>query len=399
LLAVGRWQLAAAGEEKEIALLFGGAFLFLYLDHRGHWDLGLARFSALSQGRRRILLGALLAVAAAVHLVNGLLFLCVLFDALLAAAQKQDAASARREAAWVLGIATLCCAPFFLWLAIGPGGARGLSQVLAYYFEYHLSGEFFTAPASLRERIVEAHSGFATWLLGELPPRWPLIEILAATAAGALLLQSALRANRGAMSRLCAWILLLAAHFFFYEPWHPEAWGTAGLALAVVLAVGILHSGRLFKLRAGLACICLFTLALLQVKSQRAAKAATDQVAEFTEAESTTAAPPGDLARWIDAALPRDAVIVVANRNLASYFLIYTQRRAVVRDYLDQTPQDLRSQFKLTTLSLRFYATQWTSAALRQAAQSGRPVYLIDESSDAPGSIALPFSGLRLSRY
>jgi hypothetical protein len=82
-LSVGRWQLALAGEEKEIAVLASSAFLFFYLDHRGLWSLHITSFSILAPRWRRFLLGALLALAMSIHIQNGLLVVWLLFDLLL----------------------------------------------------------------------------------------------------------------------------------------------------------------------------------------------------------------------------------------------------------------------------------------------------------------------------
>ncbi len=70
----------------------------------------------------------------------------------------------------------------------------------------------------------------------------------------------------------------------------------------------------------------------------------------------------------------------------------------MIRQYLDRTPQELRTTFHLTTLSLRFYTPTFTSQSLFAAARAGRPIYFLDDAQAAPGALALPWPGLSLSR-
>lgn len=404
-LAASRWQLATSGEEKEISLLFAGSFLWLYLDHRGLWNLGLPGWRQLSRGVRRLLLGFGLALAAAVHLGNGLLVLVVLTDALIGALIGRDR-DALIEAVWVLAGAALFAGPFFVWLAVGPGGARTLPAIARHFLEYHLSGDYFVAPRSAGAALLAAYGGGRTWLLGDLlaPPGW--IELAAAAASALWLLWHALRNSAApqAATRIAVWLALLAAHFFFYEPWLPEAWGLAGLAWAVLVSAGLLaQPGRSWPL--GLAGAALGLLLAGHVQAQRAAAAEVEAAAQGLALPSLdSVVPMAQLARYIDAELPRDALLLVDagtgaddrshDRLAASYFHIYTGRRPIVLPYLDQTPDELRQRFHLTSLSLAFYTPPLTRA---QLAASGRPLYLLT-SRPLAGVQELFWDGLRFGR-
>lgn len=396
-LATSRWQLATSGEEKEVALAFGGAFLLLYLDDRGLLPLVQARAWRERHGLRGVVLAVLLALALAVHLVNGLLVLVVLADVILAGSQRREAA---RAAGQVLAGAALLAGPFFLWLAIGPGEARTPTQVLAYFLEYHLSGEFVSVPRSPFERLVEAYLGGRAWLFGPRESPLPVLELVLACALCLGLALRALRAAPGPVARLLVWLALLTVHFYFYEPWDPEAWGPAALAWAIVGAAGAGAPGPARKPLLVLGAAGLLVLAGCQAEALRGAREQVAPLTRFAAGGSLSPAPLADVVRWMDARLEPEAWVVVSHRHLASYFHIYTRRMPVVRDYLDQPPEELRTRFLLTTLSLSFYTPPVTSAELREAARAGRPVYLLtfeEEPLEAPFEFG--WEGLRLGRW
>jgi hypothetical protein len=392
-LALSRWRLASSGEEKEVALAFGGGFVLLYLDHRGLLDLGWRWWRRVRIGPRRLVLGALLAAAVAVHLVNGLLVLVVAADVLIER-------KAWREAAVVLATCAGLASPFFLWLAIGPGGARSARAVTAYYLEYHLSGEFASLPTSVPERLVRAYLGGRAWLVGERACPTPLLEMVLASGLAIVLCVRALRVARRAAALLLVWIGLCAAHFFFYEPWDPEAWGPAALAWALVGAIGAAGPGRLRRARITAAGCCLLALAVLDVQAHVSARRDAGAAKSFAEGRPPRPAPLADVARWVDRQLERDAILVVTDRFLASYFHIYTDRDPIVLGFLDRTPAELYRDHHLTTLSLRFYTPALGSSGLRAAAQAGRPVYLLTaEPEPETEAFDLGWEGLHLRRF
>jgi hypothetical protein len=343
-LASSRWRLATLGEEKEVALAFAGAFVLLYLDHRALLDLGLG-WARLTPITRRLLLGALLAAACAVHLVNGVLVLILLADTAL------DRAAAR-DAGAVLGVAALLAGPFFLWLAIGPGGARGPAEIARFFLEYHASGEFVTVPGSIVERAVDAWLGARRYLLGDLPAPWAGTEAIAACLAGAAIVAFAARRSPRLTALLGVWLGALALHFFFYEPWDPEAWAPAALAW---LLLGALALGRRLVLVAPL----LLALAALDGR---------EWIVSRREPSPVRAV------RALDARLPRDALILVDDRHDASYFHIYTARSPVVRPYLGMTDAQLRGEQLFSTLSMAYYRPRMTVAEVEAACREGRCV-------------------------
>jgi hypothetical protein len=310
----------------------------------------------------------LLALAAAIDPVNGVLSLWVLLELALGPQRR----SAAVEAAWVLGVAALLAGPFFLWLALGADNAQDAACTARLYLEYHL---------------------------GDVPTRGSRAELVLAILFTTLLFARALRDQPRAVSRLLMWTLLLATRSFFYQRWHPESSGPSGLCFAVVVALGLLARGRLAALRAGTAALLLGVLLGLHIRSQKEARAEALAVRDFVGAEARAAAPLHDLVCWLDATLERDALLSVSPPLLASYFQIYTQRQVAVRDYLDVSAERLRTECHLTTLGLRFYNTAWTRQALNQAAQAGRPIYLLSTEEDPlPRTLRLPWRGLRLSR-
>ena len=394
-LAVGRWQLASAGEEKEVALLFGGAFLVLFL----FWlPVEESAANPPAQHRRYLGLGVLLALACATHLANGLLGVWLVLQALLSGNRR----AALSDAVRIVGVAALVAGPFFLWLALGPGGAHGLTGAARYFLEYHLSGEFVSIPSAahgaLLVRAVDAYRGARAWLLGELPCPWPTAEAVLVTVLTVGLVRRALRVAPRLAARLLLLVLLYSAHFFFFEPWNPESWAPSAVTWAMLLMLGLLAPGRGIWLRCGVAGLGLLLLVTLQIRQQATARQLSVEVQTFLEQESESPAPVSQLIMWLDATLERDAILVVSDRLLASYFHIYTQRRPVVRDYLDLSAADLRERAHLTSLSQRFYSPQWTSATLQAAAEKGRPVYLLSAEPDGQPALALPWNGLRLAR-
>ena len=394
-LAVGRWQLASAGEEKEVALLFGGAFLVLFLFR---FPMDESQENPSAHNRRNLGLGVLLALACATHLANCVLVLWLVLQSLLS----RNRRAAFIDTVWIVGVAAAIAGPFFLWLALGPGGAHGLIGAARYFLEYHLSGEFVSIPpaanGALLLRAVDAYRGARSWLLGELPCSWPTAEVVLVTVLTVGLVARALLVAPRLAARLLLLVLIYSAHFFFFEPWNPESWAPSVVAWAILLMLGLLAPGRLIWVRCGVGVMGLLLLVTLQIRQQATARQLSVAVQTFLDQESESPAPVSQLIKWLDATLERDAILVVSDRLLASYFHIYSQRRPVVRDYLDLSAADLRERAHLTTLSQRFYLPQWTSATLQAAAEKGRPVYLLSAEPDAQPALALPWNGLRLSR-
>jgi hypothetical protein len=398
LFAVGRWQLAQAGEEKEITLLIGSAFLIFYLDHRGLWSLGIGAFTERSIRCRRLILGVLLAFAVTVHLLNGLLVLWLLGDLLLTGISGGERRQVAKEIRSILLWTSALLGPFFLWLAIGVGGARSPQQVLRFFLEYHLSGEFWTVPRSLPDRLLDCYRGLRMWLLGDLPLRHPVLE--SATVFGVLvvLLRSAVLAAPQVAMRLLAWVILLLLHFFFFNPSDPESWAPAALCGSLLVALGVLGMGRLLLLRRTLAVLWIGGLALLLGRDQRQGVLTAEQVRDFISAERASPMPLRELVRWLDVNLEPDAEIVVTDRLLVSLFQLYSARTPLVREYLGISPAELRNTHHLTTLSLRFYLPSRTPEQLNAEIVAGRPVYLLSVDQDPAQAASLPWGGLQISR-
>ncbi len=376
-LSVSRWRLASSGEEKEIALAFGGAFLFFYLDHRGLWDLGVGWWRRLRPAVRRLLLAGLLAAAIAVHLVNGVLVLLLLADVIFDRGRRATA----REALTIAGLALAAVGLFFLWLAVGPGGARSPGRIARHFLEYHLSGEFASVPAGAGGRFVDAYLGGREWLIGPRPVAAPVVELFAALAVTAAIVARALRAGGRPAALLFVWIALLAAHFYFYQPWDPEAWGPAGLAWCTLGAIGVAAPWRRWRLAApALAAVALAAMAVnlahFAVHDRRDAAPA----AFLADGRTPSPAPLADLARHLDRRLPPHAILLVDDRLLASYFHVYTRRDPIVVPYLDLTREQLRRDERLSVLSLRFYAPRMTRDEIAGRAAAGVPIYYLTSS-------------------
>lgn len=383
-LAVGRWQLMLAGEEKEIAQLAGLLFLALYLDHRGLVDLGLGRMRPRQSRTRRVALGGILALSWAIHLTNGLLVAWLICDALLG----RDRRGAGREAAWVLGVATLLAGPFFLWLALGPGGAHGVGGVVRYFLEYHLSGEFVPSSGTVAARVSEIYGGAHAWLWGRPGEGGgaaggpSMSSVVIGFACVLLPCVAAMRRASAAIGRLLLWVGWVVAHFAFFEPAQPEAWAPLAPALATVWSLGLVASAPRWPslgaaLRGAMAVALLLVLGGKSVQARHDGYRAAQGVAQGVSARTADRVLMRPLVRWVDGRLPTDAVLIVGDRLLASYFHVYTARRPVVVDYLDMSPDQLRQRLHLTRLSIHFYGTDWTRARLRAAAAAGRPIFVL----------------------
>jgi hypothetical protein len=404
ILAASRWRLASSGEEKEIALAFGGAFLFLYADHRGAWDLGLARWRRVRPAARRIALAALLAVAIAVHLVNGVLVFVVMADVLLDRSRRKTA----REAGAIVGLALAAVGLFFLCVAIGPGGARSPGGVVRHFLEYHLSGEFVSVPRRVGARFVDAYLGGREWLVGPRPAAVPIVEMLAALAVVGAIVARALRNGGRGAALLFVWIALLSAHFYFYEPWDPEAWGPAGLAWCTLGAIGLAAPSQggdarlarrwrlVSRIVAGAALAGMaVNVAWFAIQDRRDAAPA----AFLADGRAPSAAPLADLARHVDRRLPEGAILLVDDRLVASYFHAYTRREPIVVEYLDLTREQLVKEQRLSTLSLRFYAPRMTREEIVAAARGGTPVYYLTVAEGGMDEVeTLYWDGLRIGR-
>lgn len=411
-LAVARWRLATCGEEKEAALLAGLGFLFLYLDHRGLWDLRLPDWRARSVGVRRASLAALLALSVAVHLLNGVLVGVVLGDLLLTRPAAERGA-ARREGAWILGGAAALAGPFFLWLALGPGGARTAREVLGYFLEYHLSGEFLSLPwgpsaavaTGLGERALVVYASARAWLVGDPVGAAPLPGVveagLALVALGGLLWPLAHRGSPAAR-RLLGWAALNLLHAAVFDSANPESLAPTMTGLLILGPASLLADRGLARrratwLRAAVAVAAVAVVARAHLASERGARQAAAELRELVDLAAPAPAPMADLCRLLDAELPREALLLVSDRLHASYFHIYTRRRPLVTAYLDASPEALRQRFALTSLSLRVYRPELDSTAITAAIQAGRPVYLLS-AEQRPGlpQRDLPWDGLHL---
>lgn len=418
-LAVWRWRLATCGEEKEAAMLFGAGFLFLYLDHRGLWDLQLPRWRTRSLWQRRGILAGLLALSIAVHIVNAALVGVVLADMGLTR-PPGSRRSAVREGLWTLSGAAALAGPFFLWLAAGPGGARTAKAVLGYFFEYHLSGEFLSLPwretpslpAALGERALVVYASARGWLLGTPDNATPGPGIgegvLVLAVLGALLVPL-IRRGPGATRRLLGWALLIFLHAFVFDSANPESVAPAMTLLVVMAAASLLRPprigqpdtgqrlGRSGAARSLVAAVALAAVAGTHVGAERAARRQAQQVRALVAPAVPSPVPLGDLCRLLDAELPRQALLLVSDRLHASYFHLYTSRRPLITEYLDASPEVLRQRFALTSLSLRVYRPELGSAAIDAAIRAGRPVYLLSaELRPELPQRELPWDGLHL---
>ena len=408
-LAVGRWHLATCGEEKEAAMLFGAGFLFLYLDHRGLWDLQLPTWRNRSPIVRRTLLSVLLALSVAVHLVNAALFIVVAADMVLTRAAAGRRPELREGLLLLAGAAGLA-APFFLWLAVGPGGARTTKEVLGYFFEYHLSGEFLSlpwqtgvaGPTALGNRALEVYTSAREWLTGSGPGTASLAsagEMILVAALAAALLTPLLRRGSPAARRLLGWALLVLGHAFFFDSSNPESVAPS-MTLLVILGCASLFwllRSRWRWLGTLVAATVLVGLAARHFYLEHAARQRAQGVRSLIEPAAPSSVPLADLCQLIDTELPREALLLVSDRLHASYFHIYTRRRPLVTDYLDASPEVLRQRFALTSLSLRVYRPELDTAAITAAIQAGRPVYLLSaELRPGVPQRELPWDDLRL---
>lgn len=394
LLARGRWQLVLCGQEKESMQLASSLFLLLYLHHRGLLDLGLPGFDRLSARQQQSILGGLLALATAIHLLSGLLFVWLLVDLLLHRPKKD---LLRAQLRIVLTAAALL-GPFLVWLGIGPGGVRSGPDLLRFYLEYHLSGEFLSVPQSVPQRLLDCYRGLSTWLFGERPA--PLLPWEAGLGGlGALWLgRHALRAAPAVTARLAAWPLLLLGHFFFFEPTNPESWAPASLCLVLLGSLGLVSDARWLWLRKAVATALVALLGVGLGHSQHAAAHKADRVAAYLALPARPTLPLKDLVTWLDLWLPPAAEILVDDRLLVSYFQLYTQRTPQVQKYLGQTPANLRQTEHLTTLSLRFYTPTRSVQDIEQAIAQDRPVYVLSTEAESPLAQKLPAGDLYLSR-
>lgn len=408
-LAVGRWHLATCGEEKEAAMLFGAGFLFLYLDHRELWDLQLPAWRTRSPVFRRTFLSVLLALSVAVHLVNAALGVVIAADMVLTRPATYRRA-ALREGLLLLGGAAILAGPFFLWLAVGPGGARTAKEVLGYFFEYHLSGEFLSlpwqsetaGPAGLGERALVVYTSAREWLLGSAPGAASIAsagESILVVALAAALLTPLLRRGSPAAIRLLGWALLVLGHACIFDSGNPESVAPSMTLLVILGSAGLFRPlrSRWRWLGTFIAAAALVGLAARHFSQERAARQRAQGVRSLIEPAVPSSVPLADLCQLIDAELPREALLLVSDRLHASYFHIYTRRRPLVTDYLDASPEVLRQRFALTSLSLRVYRPALDSAAIAAAIQAGRPVYLLSSEPrpDVPQR-ELPWDDLHL---
>jgi hypothetical protein len=394
LLAGGRWQLVLCGQEKESMQLASSLFLLLYLQHRGLLDLGLPGFARLSARQQQSVLGVLLALSTAIHLLSGLLFVWLLVDLLLHKTKKD---LLRAQLRIVLTAAALL-GPFLVWLGIGPGGVRSGPGLLRFYLEYHLSGEFLSVPQSVPQRLLDCYRGLRTWLFGERPAPLLLWEAGLGGLGALWLGRQALCAAPAVTARLVAWPLLLLGHFFFFEPTNPESWAPASLCLVLLGTLGLLSAARWHGLRMAVATALVALLGLGLGHSQHAASHKADRVAAYLALPEVPTLPLKDLVTWLDLWLPPAAEILVDDRLLVSYFQLYTQRTPQVQKYLGQTPADLRQTEHLTTLSLRFYTPTRSVQDIEQAIAQDRPVYVLSTEAESPSAQKLPAGELYLSR-
>ncbi len=398
LLAGGRYRLTLSGEEKEVALFFATLFQVLYLQHREHWDLGLFRNPRWTLLRRQVLLSVLLSLAIFAHLISGLLFVWLCVDLLFTLrSQRKDSASAQ-DIATILLLTTVFVLPLLIGLAVFVGQAKGLRQVFAFFFEYHLSGEFLSWPTSLGQRLLDCYTGVRTFFVGDFPLTHPVGEALASLVGFAFLSHRAHSLAPQICRRLLLWLGLLFVHFFFFQPENPEAWGPSSFGLIFLISLGLCGPARFSLFARAVAAISIAWLGFLIGQSQRSAIAVAESVRTFTGAAEREEQPIRQLTKWLSVTLESDAEILVDDRLLASYFQLYTRRKPIVRPYIGIPPSELRTRHHLTSLSLRFYVPQKSPQEIDAAIQAGRPVYLVSsERVDAEAQL-LPLDGLFLSR-
>lgn len=396
LFSVGRYQLTLSGEEKQIALFSASLFQLLYLTHRGHLQLRLPLFSTSSPRVRRVVLSLSLTLAVAIHLINGVLLLWLLADLLFSLRDRDTRRSSLRDIGEVLLLSSALLAPLSLGLAIVVGHATTLRSVLSFFFEYHLSGEFLSVPDSHSFRLIEVYSGLRAWFVGDLPLSHPILESALCALFLLGLLWRSYRLYPAVAGRLLLWLALLFAHFYFFEPANPEAWGPSAFALTLLLALALCGTGALLGRLSALLLIA--SLSFLLARSQKEGIAASDSVRAFVQAETRSDYPLRELARFVSVQLEPHAVLLVEDRLVAAYFQIYTDRAPIVRPYVGLTPQALRTNLHLTNLSLHFFSPQKTPQEIDSFIRSGHPVYLLSAEGIGTESQPLPFGGLALSR-
>jgi hypothetical protein len=398
-LSVGRWQLALAGEEKEIAVLASSAFLFFYLDHRGLWSLHITSFSALAPRWRRFLLGALLALAMSIHIQNGLLVVWLLFDLLLTLHKPNLRRKAATDVVVVLIVSAALAGPFFVWLASAGGGARTPRELLQFYLEYHLSGEFFSIPVSLSDRLSECYRGLRLWLLGDLPLGSPRLEPVLGTLG--LALAVAVGPSPGTTGGVAAAGLATAdlpPLFLLSAMASGSVESLCCVRLSGDLRWDCWEEGDCFRCGVDWRCCGLpywhsYSVAISSKESVYLKRFKSSWKQILCRELRCASLRAG----WMSNLEP-EAEILVTDRLLVSYFQLYTKRVPMVREYLGVPKEALRSTYHLTTLSLRFYTPQRTLAEIDAAILAGRPVYLLSTESGSSQTVELPWGGLLLSR-
>ena len=396
LFSGGRYQLTLSGEEKQIALLFATLFQTFYLVHRGHLRLDLPQFLQRSPVQRRILLAILLTLAVSVHLINGLLCIWLLCDLCLSLRRRNTRSAGLRDIGGILLATSALLAPLSLALSVFVGQAKTPRAVLSYFFEYHLSGEFFSLPDSYSLRLLDVESGLRAWFCGPYQTNHPILEAVLCALLLLLVFWRSHRLDPQLTVRLLLWLALLFAHFFFFEPANPEAWGPSAFALTLLLTIGLCGSGAL---PARLLAVCgIAGLAFLLGRSQQESHSQADSVSAFVGAEASSDLPLRELTRFIDINIEPDALLLVDDRLLSAYFHLYSKRSPLVRPYVGIAPAELRSRYHLTTLSLRFFSPNLSPQDVDARILRGHPVYLLASFATDSESQPLPYHGLHLSR-
>lgn len=410
VLSVGRFQMATQGEEKDTALLFGMLFLFLYFEHCGYWSVGVWSSLKLSFRARTIVLSALLAFAVLVHLVNGVLLIFVVLDALLSLwprDMRRERFVSRCSVVLFSGVLLL---PTLFALARWTGKAKSVREGFEYFFAYHVSGEFFSFPKHFPEdfvaRALDCVQGLRGLWFGETETVGSWFGVVFLLLLCGVASVRLFRLNRLFAGRLFVFLFLHVCHFYFYEPDSAESWIPFAFCVALLLSVGLRSPGwgRFWD---SLLRLCLlpvvfllaFHLGGLHAERRGFAK----QVQAFVGAPSPSAFPVSQVVRFVDGILDRDADVFVDDRLLASYFQIYTARNPVVRPYVGFSEEELRRRFHLSALSLHFYSPQKVRGkailgAVEQSLYRREPAFLVSEETTGVEQQALPFGKLFLSK-
>ncbi|RMF06904.1 MAG: hypothetical protein D6762_08555, partial [Candidatus Neomarinimicrobiota bacterium] len=216
----GRWLLVTHGEEKEMLLLLQLLLL------RWGWlclrETSAGRTSPALRSFRWEILGALMALAVAVHLENGLMVLT------LAMVLVRD--SFRKKFPWNIlirtgGMAFLLALAWFAWLIVGVNHIHTGAGAWRWLMEYHVTGEFFNVNPHLDDQALEAWKGFRRLLMGAQGEHGLLgLELMAGLTLTGLTVVRSWRRDPRSTTLALIFLGMMTLHFFYWLPWDPEQW-------------------------------------------------------------------------------------------------------------------------------------------------------------------------------